>query len=83
MPVDNSIIKLKFSRTSTNVLLEFMRILKVLKMYHYDSKRKKKKTNFTDGHVRASFKILVVSDIPISLPNKQVDTYYTYESIRC
>jgi hypothetical protein len=38
-------------------------------------------TNFSDGHIGVSFKILVVSDIPISLPYKQVEEYYTYEFI--
>ncbi len=44
-------------------------------------KSKNERTDFTDGHIGASFKNLVVSDIPISMPNKQVENYYTYQTI--
>jgi hypothetical protein len=63
-----------------NVLLEFMRILKLLKMYHDNSKVRMRKPN-SQTDIGASLKYLVVSDVPISLPNKQVENYYTYQSI--
>lgn len=39
------------------------------------------KTEFKHKHIGASFKILVVSDIPLSIPYEEVDKYYTHSII--
>ena len=49
------------------------------KTFKFESKNGN--TDFTDGHVGASFKIIVVSDIPISIPYKIVENYYIHEYI--
>lgn len=45
------------------------------------SKSKNGKSEFIDKHIPVSFKILIVSDIPISLQYKLIGCNYTYEFI--
>lgn len=47
----------------------------------FASKSKNGKTTFEYKHIGASFKIFVVSDIPISIPYVMNSKYYTYSSI--
>jgi hypothetical protein len=81
MPCENSNIKFKNFKNINECPVRIYADFESLKDVSLQFKSKNEKTNFTDGHIGASFKILVVSDIPISLPNKQVDNYYTYQSI--
>lgn len=81
MPSENSNIKFKNFKNINECPVRIYADFESLKDVSLQFKSKNEKTNFTDGHIGASFKILVVSDIPISLPNKQVDDYYTYQSI--
>ena len=81
MPTENSNIKFKNFKNINECPVRIYADFESLKDVSLQFKSKNERTNFTDGHIGASFKILVVSDIPISLPNKQVDSYYTYESI--
>jgi hypothetical protein len=81
MPCENSNIKFKNFKNINECPVRIYADFESLKDVSLQFKSKNERTNFTDGHIGASFKILVVSDIPISLPNKQVDNYYTYQSI--
>jgi len=81
MPTENSNIKFKNFKNINECPIRIYADFESLKDISLQFKSKNEKTNFTDGHIGASFKILVVSDIPISLPNKQVENYYTYQSI--
>lgn len=44
-------------------------------------KSKNGNTDFIDSHIGVSYKILVVSDIPINLESKKVNEYYIYSYI--
>ena len=81
MPSENSHIKFKNFKNINECPVRIYADFESLKDVSLQFKSKNERTNFTDGHIGASFKILVVSDIPISLPYKQVEQYYTYEYI--
>lgn len=81
MPKENSVISFKhfnnLNQCPIRIYADFESIKDVSKMF----KSKNEKTTFTDAHIGVSFKILVVSDIPISCGLDKVGDYYVYESI--
>ena len=81
MPEDNSVLKFKNYKNINECPIRIYADFESMKDVSLQFKSKNERTDFTDGHIGVSFKILVVSDIPISLPYKQVETYYTYEYI--
>ena len=81
MPEELSTIKFKNYKNINECPIRIYADFESIKDISLQFKSKNEKTNFSDGHIGVSFKILVVSDIPISLAYKQIDTYYTYEYI--
>ena len=81
MPQVKSTIKFKNYKNINECPIRIYADFESIKDISLQFKSKNEKTNFSDGHIGVSFKILVVSDIPISLAYKQIDTYYTYEYI--
>ena len=81
MPKENSTVEFKNYKNINECPVRIYADFESIKDISLQFKSKNEKTDFTDGHIGVSFKIIVVSDIPISLPNKQVDKYYTYEFI--
>ena len=81
MPEEKSNIKFKNYKNINECPIRIYADFESIKDISLHFKSKNEKTNFTDGHIGISFKILVVSDIPISLVYNKVGEYYTYEYI--
>ncbi len=81
MPKENSTVEFNNYKNINECLIRIYADFESIKDISLQFKSKNEKTDFTDGHIGVSFKIILVSDIPISLRNKQVDKYYTYEFI--
>ncbi len=73
MPEENSNLKFKNYKNIKKFPIRIYADFESTKEISLQFKSKNEKTDFTDGHIQVSFKILVVSDIPISLPYKQVE----------
>ena len=81
MPKDGAILKFEHYSNINECPIRIYADFESLKDKSMEYNSKNGKTVFTDGHIGASFKILVVSDIPISCCFEKVGDYYTYESI--
>ena len=81
MPEKESILSFKNFKNIKECPIRIYADFESIKDLSLQFKSKNGNTNFTDGHIGASFKISVVSDIPISVPYKIVENHYVYEYI--
>lgn len=81
MPEKESILSFKNFKNINECPIRIYADFESIKDLSLQFKSKNGNTNFTDGHVGASFKITVVSDIPVSVPYKIVENHYVYEYI--
>jgi hypothetical protein len=78
MPENQSVLSFK---NVNECPIRFYADFESIKDLSLQFKSKNCNTDFNDGDVGASFKITLISDIPISVPHKIVESHYVYEFI--